>query len=208
MPAAIEIQDYTFGYGSGQPVLENFSLTVQTGEKLALIGKNGAGKTTLLRSVVGLLHGTGSIRINGLKLGRSTIKQIRRQVGFMFQDPQVQLFCLTVIEDVAFGPLNIHGRLNQARAEARVVLEEVGYNGDPYRPCHNLSLGEMRKVALAGILACQPQILLLDEPDSYLDQEGREQLAEILNRLNNVTILLVTHDRQFANQICRRTIKL
>ncbi|MFH1853605.1 MAG: ABC transporter ATP-binding protein [Candidatus Neomarinimicrobiota bacterium] len=208
MPAAIEISNYSFSYTADQPVLDKFSLTLPAGEKMALLGRNGAGKSTLLRSIVGLLKGSGSIRVNGMEVERRTLKQIRRQVGFLFQDPQVQLFCPTVIEDVTFGPLNIHGQFEQARTTAKKALEQVGYDGGYYRPCHNLSLGEMRKVALAGVLACRPQILLLDEPDSYLDREGRRQLVKVIRGLRNETVLLVTHDRRFARQVCQGMVLL
>ncbi len=202
----IEVNNLTIGYPGRPPVINDLCFTVKKGEHTALIGSNGAGKSTLLRALVGLLPCQGLVRIIGLDLKRRNLRKIRSRTGFLFQDPQVQLFCPTVLMDVAYGPLNQHGDRELASEQAINALEAVGFTGDLYQACHQLSLGEMRKVALAGILACQPSILLLDEPDSYLDQEGRRKIVETLNSLESITIILATHDQDFAKQTTKRQI--
>lgn len=204
----IQAQDFSCRYDVEIPVLRGVSFAITAGENTALLGLNGAGKSTLLRALVGLVKGTGIIHILGQPVNKANLNRIRRQVGFLFQDPQVQLFCPTVIEDVAFGPLNIHSDLSRAHQEARTMLYAVGFNGNHFTPCHRLSLGEMRKVALAGVLACKPRILLLDEPDSYLDCDGKSKIIEILRDLDDITLIMATHDLEFARQICVREIFL
>lgn len=204
----IECENYTYRYGDGTPALLQLSFVVRALEHTAVLGLNGSGKSTLLRSLVGLLRGEGSIRVLGLEVKKQNLREIRQRVGLVFQDPQVQLFCPTVIEDVAFGPVNLHGDEEQARTEAEEALEAVGYVGDYFTPCNALSLGEMRKVALAGVLVLRPDILLLDEPDSYLDREGKERLLRILHSLEGITRILVTHDVEFASELCHQGLYL
>lgn len=205
---AICVSDFSFAYRPEKPVLTGLSFEVQPGEKVALLGGNGSGKSTLLLTLVGLLKGQGRLEVNGRTVKRRNLAAIRREVGFCFQDPQVQLFCPTVLQDVSFGPLNLHGKADLARIEAQRALDAVGYTGDLDAACHELSLGEMRKVALAGVLACQPRVLLLDEPDSYLDAPGRAALIEIIRELGSVTILAATHDKVFAESFSERTIRI
>lgn len=204
----IECENYTYRYGENAPALKDLSFVVRALEHTAVLGLNGSGKSTLLRSLVGLLRGEGVIRVLGLEVKKQNFRQIRQRVGLVFQDPQVQLFCPTVIEDVAFGPVNLHGDEERARKEAEEALEAVGYSGNYFTPCNALSLGEMRKVALAGILVLRPDILLLDEPDSYLDREGKERLLQILHSLKGITRILVTHDVEFASALCHRGLYL
>lgn len=189
-------------------MLRDISFHISAGEHTAILGYNGSGKSTLLRSLVGLNRGDGRIWVAGLEVCRKNLREVRKKVGYMFQDPQVQLFCPTVLEDVAFGPVNYHGDEARAEREAREALEAVGYQGKLFAPCHTLSLGEMRKVALAGILVLQPELLLLDEPDSFLDVRGRDMLVNILQEVPGITILLVTHDITFASSLCARAIVL
>ena len=205
---AIQCENYSFRFDQRRMVLNSISFKIYPNEHTAVLGLNGAGKSTLLRSLVGLHKGEGTIRIRGMEVKRSNLSHIRQKVGFIFQDPQIQLFCPSVIEDVAFGPLNLYGKPERAREEARLALSEVGFRGEEFTPCHMLSLGEMRKVSLAGVLACKPDILLMDEPDCYLDAEGKQRLVEILQRLNNVTRVLATHDLDFARNLCNRCIYL
>ncbi|MBD3275432.1 MAG: ATP-binding cassette domain-containing protein, partial [Candidatus Marinimicrobia bacterium] len=205
---AIKLKNYSYQYASGKTALSSISLGIKESEHTVIIGPNGSGKSTLLRSIVGILRGNGEIRVFGELVKKRNLRHIRKNVGYLFQDPQVQLFCPTVIEDVAFGPLNYHGDELKALSEAGDALTTVGYAGAPETSIHSLSLGEMRKVALAGILAVQPKILLLDEPDAFLDESGKKSLVEILSALENVTIILVTHDRNFAAAFCKRAIHL
>lgn len=204
----IECHDYSFRFGKNAPAISDISLQIHEQENTALIGLNGSGKSTLLKSLVGILRGSGEIRVLGMEVKKSNFKSIRRRVGMVFQDPQVQLFCPTVMEDVAFGPINYHGDESRAVHEATAALEAVGYTGDYYAPSHNLSLGEMRKVALAGVLVLEPDILLLDEPDSYLDWDGKARLIEILQSLTGITRILATHDLDFARELCTKGLYL
>lgn len=206
--SVILFRQYSFSYRKGSPVLQDISFQMDAGNHTALFGLNGSGKSTLLRSIVGLHRGEGTIQVGGEEVKPGNLKSIRRKVGYLFQDPQVQLFCPTVIEDVAFGPANYHGDEGRARLEAEEALEAVGYRGELFAPCHKLSLGEMRKVALAGVLALNPEVLLLDEPDSFLDSRGKEMLVNILRELDDMTLFLVTHNRDFASALCQRALVL
>jgi cobalt/nickel transport system ATP-binding protein len=205
---AIRVKNYSYQYASGKTALSNISLDIKESGHTVIIGPNGSGKSTLLRSIVGILRGNGEICVFGEQVKKKNLRNIRKSVGYLFQDPQVQLFCPTVIEDVAFGPLNYHGDEAKALSDAGNALTTVGYTGAPETSIHSLSLGEMRKVALAGILAVQPKILLLDEPDAFLDEGGKKSLVDILSSLEKVTIILVTHDIDFAASFCKRAIHL
>lgn len=205
---AIRVMNYSYQYASGKTALSEISLDIKESEHTVIAGPNGSGKSTLLRSIVGILSGQGEIHVFEELVTKKNLRNIRKRVGYLFQDPQVQLFCPTVIEDVAFGPLNYHGDEAKALSDARDALTTVGYTGAPDTSIHSLSLGEMRKVALAGILAVQPKILLLDEPDAFLDEGGKKSLVEILSSLEDVTIILVTHDLNFAGSFCKRVIQM
>lgn len=206
--SAIRIRDYTYRYASGKTALTDLSLDIRESDHTVIAGPNGSGKSTLLRSIVGILRGEGKIHVFGEPVRKKNLRNIRKRVGYLFQDPQVQLFCPTVIEDVAFGPLNYFGDEAISLGNARDALATVGYTGAPETSIHSLSLGEMRKVALAGILAVQPKILLLDEPDAFLDRDGKKNLLQILSALEDVTIVLVTHDLHFAASCCKRVIHM
>ncbi len=205
---AIAVRNYSYVYPSGKTALSEVTLDIETQQHTALMGPNGSGKSTLLRSIVGILRGDGDILVLDKKVKKTNLREIRKRVGYLFQDPQVQLFCPTVLEDAAFGPLNYHGEESRAITEAETALSTVGYDGNLHASIHSLSLGEMRKVALAGILAVQPTVLLLDEPDAFLDEQGKEHLVDILHSLKGITIILVTHDKTFASKICSRVIRL
>jgi cobalt/nickel transport system ATP-binding protein len=204
----IVVQNYSYTYSRGIRALKEVSFELHRGEHTVLFGLNGSGKSTLLRSIVGILRGEGEIHVQGVPVEKKNLKFIRKQVGYVFQDPQVQLFCPTVIEDVAFGPLNYHGDEKKALNKARNALHTVGYHGEEYTSIHSLSMGEMRKVALAGVLAMEPEILLLDEPDAFLDTQGKRKLINILNSLKDVTLVLITHDYSFAEALCNQSIFL
>jgi cobalt/nickel transport system ATP-binding protein len=205
---ALEVDRLSFAYPDGAPALRGVSLRVERGERVALLGPNGAGKTTLVLHLNGILSGgPGSIRVAGLPVARDTLREIRRRVGIVFQDPDDQLFLPTVGEDVAFGPANLG--LTGAALEARVrrALEQVGMAAAADRPPHHLSFGQRRRVAVATVLAMEPEVLVLDEPSSNLDPASRRELAEILLALD-VTVLMVTHDLPYALQLCPRSVVL
>ncbi|WP_373290195.1 energy-coupling factor ABC transporter ATP-binding protein [Pilimelia terevasa] len=204
------VRDLAFTYPDGREVLRGVDLTVAPGERVALLGPNGAGKTTLVLHLNGVLRpSAGQVAVGGLRVGgdRAVLREVRRRVGIVFQDPDDQLFMPTVADDVGFGPANLG--LSGADLDARVdeALAAVGMSGHRDRPPHHLSLGERRRVAVATVLAMRPQVLVLDEPSANLDPAARRELAAILADLP-VTILLVTHDLPYAHQLCPRAVVL
>jgi len=206
--ASLEIADVTFAYPDGHPALRDVKLRIERGERVALLGPNGAGKTTLVLHLNGILAAQqGSVSVAGLEVAKPNLREIRRRVGIVFQDPDDQLFMPTVAEDVAFGPANfgVTGAELDARVDA--ALAAVDMAGHKDRSPLNLSGGQRRRVALATVLACEPEILVLDEPSSNLDPVARRELAEVLLRLD-ATTLMVTHDLPFALQLCPRSIVL
>jgi len=232
MSAAIEIHNVHFRYGDGIPALRGVSFSVAEGECVGLIGPNGAGKSTLLLHLNGLLphdrdhshhghahhhaHGShhrhddelhGSVSVGGVRISPDTLHEVRRKVGLLFQDPNDQLFCPTVFEDVAFGPQQFG--LSDAAVRDRVTraLVQVGLAGFEQRAPHHLSVGEKRRACLAGVLACDPAILVLDEPSSSLDPAGRRELISLLREIP-LAKLIATHDLEFVVELCSRVVVL
>jgi cobalt/nickel transport system ATP-binding protein len=208
---AIEITNLKYRYHDGTEALSGVSFSVAPGECVALLGPNGSGKSTLLLHLNGILpeklSGNGAVKILGEPVGAKNIETIRRQVGLVFQDPDDQLFCPTVQEDVAFGPQQLG--LAEAEVAARVekALTQAGLAGFGRRATHHLSHGEKRRVCLAGVLACEPAILILDEPTSDLDPRGRREFKALLREIR-ATKLIATHDLELAVELCARTIIL
>lgn len=205
----IDVEALSFRYPDGQLALNNVTLRVSLGEKVALIGPNGAGKSTLLLHLNGVLRTpTGRIRINGLPLTDSTLGQIRAWVGLVFQNPDDQLFSPRVYQDVAFGPL--HMGLPEAEVRARVAraLDAVGMNGSADRISYHLSSGEKKRVALATVLSMDPKVLILDEPSAGLDPRARRSLIQLLASFEGQTMLISTHDMRLAYTLCSRVIVL
>jgi cobalt/nickel transport system ATP-binding protein len=206
--ASLEIADLTFAYPDGHEALHAIDLRIGRGERVALLGPNGAGKTTLVLHLNGILTARrGHLTVAGLPVTRPNLREIRRRVGIVFQDPDDQLFMPTVAEDVAFGPANfgVSGYELDARVDAALAAVDMAAHRD--RSPLNLSGGQRRRVALATVLACEPEILVLDEPSSNLDPVARRELAEVLLRLD-ATMLMVTHDLPFALQLCPRSVVL
>jgi cobalt/nickel transport system ATP-binding protein len=212
MTPAIDVHDLSYRYEQSGDALSSITFGVQAGECLGIVGPNGAGKSTLLQHLNGLLPDTPSDHANGVSvlgqaMTRRTLPEIRRQVGLLFQDPNDQLFCPTVFEDVAFGPRQMG--LSEAEVQSRVFgsLAKMGLGGFESRLPHRLSLGEKRRVCLAGVLACDPEILVLDEPTSGLDPAGKRELKQILRQLK-ATIIIATHDLELVVELCARTLLL
>ena len=207
----IEITNLQYRYHDGTEALRGISFRVLPGECLALLGPNGSGKSTLLLHLNGLLpeklSGDGAVKIFGEAVATENLEKIRRQVGLVFQDPDDQLFCPTVAADVAFGPQQLG--LSEAEIAARVKksLAQVGLAGFEERATHHLSHGEKRRACLAGVLACEPAVLVLDEPTSDLDPRGRREFKAMLRQLP-ATKLIATHDLELAVELCARTIIL
>jgi cobalt/nickel transport system ATP-binding protein len=207
----IAVRDLSYRYPDGHDALLDVSFTLGPGERVALIGPNGAGKSTLLLHLNGLLPdrppSTPAVTVDGLPVTEANLREIRRRIGLLFQDPDDQLFCPTVWEDVAFGPRQLGLRepaLSRLVAES---LAQVGLAGFEERLPHHLSRGEKRRACLAGLLACDARALVLDEPTSDLDPRGRRELMALLADLP-VTQLIATHDLEFVVEICPRTIVL
>lgn len=205
---ALSVQGLQFTYPDGTEVLRGVDLEVAKGERLAVLGPNGAGKTTLLLHLIGILGGGGgTIAVAGLELSDETLFEVRRRVGLVFQDPDDQLFMPTVGEDVAFGPANFGAAGPELDARVARALEDVGMAGVAERAPHHLSGGERRRVAVATVLAMEPEIVVLDEPTSNLDPAGRRELAEVLKALD-ITLVVVTHDLPYALELCPRSVIL
>jgi len=210
---AIAIRSLTCPAGE-RLILNDVSLEVMTGERIALVGPSGAGKSTLLLHIPGLLPvklpsaaDQSAIAVHGTPLTASSAASIRRQVGLLFQSPDDQLFCPTVQEDIAFGPLNLGLPRDEVQRRIEHALNCVGLNGYAPRFVQQLSVGEQKRVCLAGVLACQPKVLLLDEPSSSLDPRSRRSLMNILRELPG-TQVIATHDLDLAVELCSRVVVL
>jgi cobalt/nickel transport system ATP-binding protein len=194
----IELKGVTFGYPGGPPVLRDLDFTLCRGERIGIMAPNGSGKTTLFHMIMGLVKPlAGQVTIFGktLREERDFI-EVRRRIGLLFQDPDDQLFSPTVLEDVAFGPLNLGKTRTEAAAVARRTLASLGLNGFEDRITFKLSGGEKRLVSLATVLAMEPEALLLDEPENGLDTRTRVRLMEILGGLD-IAYILISHELEF-----------
>ncbi|MET8161835.1 ABC transporter ATP-binding protein [Sphaerisporangium sp. NPDC005289] len=207
-PPSLRVSELAYAYPDGTQALYGVDLTIGRGERVALLGPNGAGKTTLVMHLNGILTaGHGEVEVAGLPVRKENLGEIRRRVGLVFQDPDDQLFMPTVREDVAFGPANMGVRGFELELRVNEALAQVGLPDIADRPPHHLSFGQRRRVAVATVLAMQPEILVLDEPSSNLDPASRRELAEILRSLD-VTVLMVTHDLPYALELCERSLIL
>ena len=202
----ITVTDLSFSYPDGRQALAGVSLAIRPGEKVALVGPNGAGKSTLMLHLNGILGDKHApVRVAGLPLTKEHLPVIRGRVGLVFQNPDDQLFSPTVFEDVAFGPLHMGLPEAEVRRRAAVALEQVGMAGSEDRLSHHLSIGQKKRVALATVLAMDPEILVLDEPTAGLDPRGRRQLIGLLRDLPR-SMLVSTHDMALVVELFPRTI--
>ena len=205
------LENLTHQYSDGTIALNNVSLSFDKGERIALLGTNGSGKTTLLHHLNGILKPTlGNIYYEDkpLRYDSKSLLELRRRVGFVFQDPNDQLFAPTVKQDVAFGPLNLGVPVEQVKKSVDEALRTVGMAEFMEKPPHFLSLGQKKRVALAGVLAMQPEVIIMDEPTSNLDPRATSEILHLLVKLNKeagITLLLATHDVDmvplFANKL-------
>ena len=205
----IEVRGLRFRYDVTHPLLEGIAMDLYRGERLGLTGANGSGKTSLLQLILGLeVPAAGSIRLFG-KVCRheKEFHAFRGRVGLMFQDPDDQLFCPTVEEDVAFGPLASGVRASKARKMVREVLDFLDISHLAEREVHQLSGGEKRLVALAGLLIMQPDVLLLDEPTGGLDVAAQAMITARLVTLRQ-SMVIVSHDADFLDQVSTRSLVL
>jgi cobalt/nickel transport system ATP-binding protein len=206
-PPAIEAAGLRFSYPDGTEALQGVDFVVEQGESVAIIGPNGAGKSTLLLHLNGILKGTGDLRILGLPLEDKNLREIRRKVGVVFQDPEDQLFLTSVAQDVAFGPANMGLDRGEIQVRVKQALAAVGMQGFEDRSAHLLSFGQKKRIAIATVLAMRPEVLVLDEPSSNLDPKARRHLVDILRDLP-VTKIVVTHDLPVAYELCQRALIL
>jgi cobalt/nickel transport system ATP-binding protein len=207
--AVVEARGLRYRYPDGTLALDSIDFQLSAGECVAIFGANGSGKTTFALHLNGLLIGEGSLEVCGVRLNASTSKQdlvtVRSKVGLVFQDSDEQLFMPTVLEDVAFGPANLGLTTEEAVERARQALAHVGAAQAAGRAPYHLSAGEKRRVALAGVLAMRPEVLVLDEPTTSLDPPGQRDLVELLRQLRQAK-LLVTHDVEFAAALASRAV--
>jgi cobalt/nickel transport system ATP-binding protein len=205
----IRLENVSFSYKPGRPVLTGASLDIREGERVALTGCNGAGKTTCLHLMVGLLR-PESGRIEAFGAERKVEKDfldVRARAGLLFQDAEDQLFCPRVVEDVAFGPLNLGLSAPEAKAVVSETLAMLGLGGFENRITHHLSAGEKRLVSLAAVLAMKPDLLLLDEPTAALDEKALAQVTGVLKGLT-CAMLIVSHDPAFLSALATRSVAL
>ncbi|KRE32201.1 cobalt ABC transporter ATP-binding protein [Mycobacterium sp. Soil538] len=203
---AVRVEGVHYTYPDGHVALAGVDLDVAPGERVALLGPNGAGKTTLMLHLNGVLTASrGTVEIGGIALSRNTLREIRRRVGLVFQDPDDQLFMPTLAQDVAFGPANFGVRGAELETRVARALEVVSMSGLAGRSPAHMSGGQRRRAALATVLACEPEVLVLDEPSANLDPVARRELAETLSGLD-ATMLIVTHDLPYAAQLCSRAV--
>jgi cobalt/nickel transport system ATP-binding protein len=201
----LSVRGLSYRYPDGTVALEDVSFDLLAGERLAIMGPNGAGKSTLLLHLNALLEGPVRLEVDGLELSKLTVRTIRQKVGLVFQNPDDQLFCPTVYEDVAFGPRNMG--FDEREVERRVLesLTAVGLSGFGQRNPAHLSIGEKKRAAIATVYAMRPLVYVLDEPTSSLDARGRKVLKALLQRLEAAQII-VTHDLGLVGSLCSRVL--
>lgn len=211
MTPSLSVNSLSYAYPDGTRALADVTFEVAPGECVGLLGPNGAGKSTLLLHLNGLLPAhpprTPSVHVDGQPVNDENLAIIRRRVGFLFQDPDDQLVAPTVFDDVAFGPvqLGVTGRALGERVQQ--CLEQVGLAGFDRREPGRLSHGEKKRVCLAGLLACDPALLVLDEPTAGLDPRGRRELKDLLRKLPGSKVI-ATHDLELAVELCQRVVLL
>jgi cobalt/nickel transport system ATP-binding protein len=203
------VQNLSFKYPDGKNALENISFEVYQRESVAIIGPNGAGKSTLLLHLNGSLgipeNGKPKIKIAEINLTRKNLKEIRKNVGVVFQNPDDQLFMPSVFDDVAFGPINLGYPDSIVREKVAKALEEVGLAQFERRASYHLSYGEKKLISIATIISMDPKLVVLDEPTSGLDPRGKRRIMQILKKMV-VTKIIATHDLEVAYELCNRAI--
>ncbi len=213
MNSIIELNNVSFGYSHHKLAISDISLVINPGEKIALTGSNGAGKSTLLLTLNGMhIPTVGKVYYHNkeLEYTKKSLRELRQKVAFVFQDADNQIVAPTVWQDVAFGPTNLEMSEEEVENRVQNALRQVGLEGFDKRPPYHLSGGEKKRVAIAGVLAMDPEILVLDEPTSMLDPAGSESIMDLLDELNNQgkTIIISTHDVELAYQWADRIIMM
>jgi energy-coupling factor transport system ATP-binding protein len=209
MPLAISVEHLTFQYPNGHEALRDVTLDIETGSIVALIGKNGAGKTTLARHFNGLLKSTsGKVVVQGVDASKKSASEMAREVGYVFQNPEDQLFGSSVFEEVAFGPKNLGMGEEQIKGQVEASLSMVGLLS--YAPEHpyNMTYGQRKMLCLASVLAMDTDIVIMDEPNAGQDYQGFCLLGSVLEQLKSVgkTVLVISHDMEFVARYCRNVV--
>ena len=202
----IEFRNVSFSYGEA-PVVENLSFSIQKGENVGLIGANGAGKSTIMKLMLGLISGSGEIKVDGLPMNKENLGEIRKKIGFVLQDSDNQMFMPTVYEDMIFGPRNYGLSKEETDRRVDAVLAQLGLQDLKHRHNHKISGGEKRMAAIATILAMEPEMILMDEPSTALDPVNRRTVINTINRLSQ-TKLIASHDLDMILDTCQRVILL
>ena len=203
--AVLQIDDLRMRYADGVDAIRGVSFRMNPSERVGLIGPNGAGKTTLMLAIMNAVRFAGRIVVDGIEVSTKTERESRSRCGMIFQDAEDHLFMPTLLDDVAFGPLNQGCDVHQAERLAREAIEQVGLTGLEHRSAHHMSGGQKRAAALATVLSMQVRLLLLDEPGANLDNRSRRRLIEILDRRTEA-MLLATHDLPMVRRLCGRVI--
>jgi len=201
----VKIENFSYHYPDGTFALDDISLDIDHGQKVALIGPNGAGKSTLLLGIAGFIKGTGKVFIDGLELNRPNLKSIRRGLGSCLENPDDQLFMPRLSDDVAFGPINMGLDQEQVKKRVDQALDMVGLAGMADKPPHHLSAGQKRAAAIATILSMSPKIITLDEPDGNLDPRNRDNIVKLLAKLDQ-TMIIATCNMNFAAALADRAV--
>jgi cobalt/nickel transport system ATP-binding protein len=205
--SAIELGSLSFSYPDGRRALSDVDLRVTQGEKVAVVGPNGAGKSTLFLHLNGILRGQGRVCVAGMELNDKAVRAVRARVGLVFQDPDDQLFSPTVFEDVAFGPLHLGYPHSEVQDRVRRALAAVGMSDYEEQMPHHMSLGERKRIAIATVMAMDPEILVLDEPSAGLDPRARRNLINLLRDLPQ-TMIVASHDMRLVWELCPRVVIL
>lgn len=203
----ISFENLSFSYDNVNPVLNNISFSINDGESVGLVGANGAGKSTLMKCLLGLLPFNGKITAGGTEVCEKNFKEIRKNIGFVFQNSDNQMFMPSVIEDIIFGLVNYGMHKDEAEKKADKILADLNISELKTRRNHTLSGGEKRMAAIATVLAMEPQILMMDEPTSTLDPYNRRQIIKTVNSLSQ-TKIIASHDLDMILETCSRVILL
>ena len=207
MRQMIDFNNVSFSYEPGRPVIENLSFHIEKGEAVGLVGANGAGKSTVMKLLLGLLEGEGTILVDGLEVKKQNLPEIRKKMGFVFQNSENQMFMPTVYEDMMFGPLNYGVKREEAEKKVDEVLARLHLQHLKHRHNYKLSGGELKMAAIATILAMEPQIILMDEPTASLDPENRRIVIDTIRSLDQ-TKIITSHDPEVIKEVCTRVIEL
>ena len=201
----VDVRGLQDTYPDGTPALRGIDFQLAAGESVAILGANGSGKTTFLLHLAGLIRGEGDLRIGGIPLSDDTLSDVRGKIGYVFQDSDDQLFMPTVLEDVAFGPLHTGMDPAESLRRAHEIIATLGITHLANRAPYHLSAGEKKRAALAGVLVMKPEVLVFDEPTTFLDPPGQNDLARLLSALPQAK-LIATHDVYFARRVAKRAV--